>query len=250
MPAGQAVHSLRSVPDLADSTWAAGLDPLVEAGPGAPTWLWCRAVLAQAYRSAWVDEMDTVRVAAASVVVATYAHEGADDAVKTEMMRQAMVIDELVRDVVLYDGGLLSRYLRTRASAALLARVPMIGEWTGARRSVFELGALEHDTLVVTDLVTGQGHAVLHLGAAAGRRPSERVLGRLAPIAEEPGQIFVSRPQYVDDVTAHLLVRDWSEQAPSGAGGAGPVPRVGRGRGRRAHAVGARAGGGVAVGGQ
>jgi hypothetical protein len=208
-----ALRRLRSVPRLAQSSWADELEELVAAGTTAPAWLWCRATLAQAYRSVCLDDMETVRVTAASIAAGTYEYQDADQAAMAEMMRHAMAVDEFVRDAVLFDAGALARYLETRASAALLARIPVIKDWARAERSVFELGALEHDTLVVTDLVSGHRHTVLHLGAAAGLAPSDRVLGRLAAIDEEPGQIFVSRPQYVDDVSARRLVRRWSESA-------------------------------------
>lgn len=218
----RALRHLSSVPRLATSSWAEELRELEEAGEKAPGWLWCRATLRQAFRSAVLDGQEQLRAAAVAVVAATYPHHDVDETSVVAMIGKAMAADELVRDSVLFDVGALEHYLHTRASAELMARMPLVSSWPLVQRSVYRLGDLEDDRLWVTDLVTREQHTLLHIGAAVGLDPSACVLGRVAPITEQPGSLLVSRPLHVDDRSATELADAWRR---AGAGdGRDPLP--------------------------
>ena len=204
----RALRRLRRVPLVGGPGWADEWQELLDAGPDAPGWLWCRAVMRQAYRFVWFDDRELVSWEVAQVLAGTYPDAG-DEHATARMVAQAVGMDELVRDSVLFDRGGLARYLTTRASESLLARMPLVGSWTSAARSVFQIGDVTDDRLTVTDLATRRQHTLLHLGAAVGLEPHACVVGRLAPSGVEPEEMFVSRPLHVDESTAVELAEMW-----------------------------------------
>lgn len=197
------------MPRLRTSSWAAELRELRAAGDDAPEWIWCRATLRQAFRAAFLDRPEQLRAAAVEVVAATYPHDEADDTALADMVATAMAADELVRDRVLFDCRALLTYLLQRASDELKAHMPSVLAWAVTTQSVYRLEAIELDRLRVTDLVTEEEHTVLHIGAAVGLGTGECVLGRIAPIAAEPGAMFVSRPLHIDETSAVELAEGW-----------------------------------------
>jgi hypothetical protein len=80
---------------------------------------------------------------------------------------------------VTFDLRVLNDYLEVRAGPKLLEQACCAGEWASTSPSVFRLGAVCGDRLVVHDEVTGEQLEVLHTGEAMGTARDEWVLGRV-----------------------------------------------------------------------
>lgn len=114
--------------------------------------------------------------------------------------------DWVYRQQYLYDLGGLRHFLRTAASADLLAGADRIADWADAPMGAYRLQAVSPVRLTWEDLATGEPREALNLGSAALVEVGECVIGRLVEI--EGGAMFESSPLLVPDGVAHRVARD------------------------------------------
>jgi hypothetical protein len=189
-------------------------------GPVLPRWAFSRWLAAQAMQ--WLDAgsrssmLTALQTAIEVRGEATVAGHDAADA-------RARLIDHdwVFRQLVLYELGTLDRFCRKRAGSRLLVAADDMPAWSRARIDAYHLVTRGSATLTWLRDRDGELLSTPNTGCAAGLRPGDAVLGRLAPI--EGGSIFESAPLPVSDAVARRVaeepaawldaVRDWDEYA-------------------------------------
>jgi hypothetical protein len=177
------------------------LAEMVRLGDSAPPWAWARWTVGAAYRWALTNADPRTDRAVLEVFASTYLD---DETFSRELGTSIAACDELASDLVIFDLGVLQDYLEVRAGPRLLERAAGVREWGSASPSVFRLGALRGDRLVVRDEVSGEQLEVLHTGEAMGTARDEWVLGRIVSDGAG-GQVFASRPVTVGTSAGRLL---------------------------------------------
>jgi len=112
--------------------------------------------------------------------------------------------DALVEDIALFDLGIFDDYLDLRAGERVLEPASCARSWGLTAPSVFQLGVLRGDRLLVADCVGGQELEVLHTGEAMGTARDEWVFGRVVSAGTD-GLVFASRPITIGPEAGLLL---------------------------------------------
>jgi hypothetical protein len=177
------------------------LTEMVRLGDSAPAWAWSRLTVGAAYRWALVNADPRTDLAVIEVYAATYLDVRKLD--KT-LGTSIAACDALASDLVVFDLGVLQDYLDVCAGRRLLEAAAGLGEWVESTPSVYRLGGLSGDRLVIEDEVSGAQPEVLHTGEAMGTARDEWVLGRVVPDGAG-GRVFASRPVIVGERAGRLL---------------------------------------------
>jgi hypothetical protein len=114
--------------------------------------------------------------------------------------------DWVYRQLVLYEYGGLSTFLRRAATPDLVVGADHIQDWARARMRVCRFEERTEQTLTWTDLTSGEQVDVPNLGAAAMLLPGECALGRLVPTVD--GVMFEGPPLRVPEALADAVAPD------------------------------------------
>lgn len=213
---------------------------LVDLGEQTPPWAYSRWIARQAHR--WLGAMNdpSLRDCLVRATTCTRADLGVFDPPwlppfdpdtydperdepdmdwAQEVLAREFVTNWVAFQLCVYESGGMEDFLGRVASPRLIGLADQPRAWASARLGAYAYGRLERDTLTVLDLRSGQRTKVLHIGAASEVPEATTVLGRLVPIAQEPGLMFESRPLVVDPTTARAVAdgleeaetHDWTE---------------------------------------
>ena len=212
--AAEAFRLHRSVPFFRESTHGDRLHQLAELGDAAPGWVVNRWLTIQARRRVFTggDELATNRMLQLIVPMVypgPIPFEKIGCAHAEQVMPYVNELDWVVRQADVYDLGALRRLVIDHASAELLDRSDQILDWCAARMRACRIDRVDPARtapMQVTDLTSGERVEVLDLGARI--EPGQRVLGRIVPIAAEPGAMFDWRPLPVSAGAAAAVADD------------------------------------------
>ena len=138
---------------------------------------------------------------------------------------QVLDFDWVYRQSYLYDLGGLRAFLRTGATAGLLAGADRIADWEGARMASYRHVDEDRDRIIWDDLATLERVEVLNVGSAMAVIPGDCVIGRVVPI--EGGAMFESEPLFVPEPVAARVAEDpsrWVDAVVDGCGEFGVAP--------------------------
>lgn len=179
------------------------LAEMVRLGDAAPSWAWGRWALGAAYRWALRSEDPRCGQAVLAVFEATYL----DEPTYSRSLGTTMAAgDALVEDIALFDLGIFDDYLDLRAGELVLERARCARTWGVSGPSVFQLGGLRGDRLLVVDRVGDRELEVVHTGEAMGTAKDEWMFGRVVSAGTD-GLVFASRPVTVGPEAGLLLRR-------------------------------------------
>lgn len=173
-------------------------------GPLLPRWATSRWLLAQALQ--WYDaerRLQGIRAVEIAMDVRGGPRTGLDP---LEDECRVMDRDWVYRQLVLYDLRGLAWFVRSKASADLLAGADRIHDWAAAPLRGLRLEEVTPLELVWSDLGTGERVETVNLGAASLVDDGECVIGRIVPIEE--GLMFESAPLPVPDDVAQEVADD------------------------------------------
>jgi hypothetical protein len=125
---------------------------------------------------------------------------------EVEAMAKVRDHDWVYRQLVLYEYGGLSTFLRRAATPDLVVGADHIQDWTRAPMRVLRFRERAEQTLTWTDLTSGDQVVVPNLGAAAMLVPGECALGRLVPTVA--GVLFEGMPLRIPEALAAAAAPD------------------------------------------
>lgn len=193
------------------------LQDLIEQGDGAPAWAYSRWCADLAARSMLLEGDSRMDMAVQCVLATLYPDSVArvlDGEVDLRVLGTSVAAgDRLVGGVALYELGGLADYIDERAEAGLLDRADRVRDWADAQIGAYEFLDFRGCRLVLRDLVDGCEVEALNIGAMADASDCALV-GRLVPIASEPGRMFADRPIHVDLATARAVAEAVRTQKP------------------------------------
>jgi hypothetical protein len=178
---------------------------IVDLAEHAPGWVWSRWITGQAYRWMLAEEDQRVNDAVAQTIVVSYPDLDLDRPMGLETGEFATRLAAshwMCGQLATYEYGGLADFLDLRAGPFLERRADQVREWASALMNGYRLGRVVEDRIALTDLRTGDPREALNIGALAERPDGTCVLGRLVPIAADPGWMFESRPVTVPEDTA------------------------------------------------
>jgi hypothetical protein len=205
---GDAVAALQhflATPHIVGSLHLHHLRELVHWGTEAPGWAYSRWAREQAYR--WMLQTEDPRIDDVLALTAAAAYGDLDPErpmgwEPVEFFNRLAGSDWVCEQLALYECGGLADFIDARAGEGLLARTDRIEEWHPAAMRGYTIDDLEGDRLQVTEPATQEQLELLNIGALSDRDRGVPVLGRVVPIAVEPGLMFDVRPVEVDLETA------------------------------------------------
>ncbi|MDO5502482.1 MAG: hypothetical protein Q4G67_04830 [Actinomycetia bacterium] len=184
------------------------LQDLIDQGDDAPPWAYSRWCADLAYGS-MLMAIDPRTDEAVRLVMATLhleaAERASDDGEFLNLGTRIAAGDPMAQDIALYEMGGLRDYVLDQAGPGLLTRTDRILDWADkARVGAYEVLGLRGCRLVLRDLSDSRTVEALNVGALSGA-DAQALVGRLAPIAAEPGLMFTRRPLPVDIQTARRV---------------------------------------------
>lgn len=183
------------------------LRDLIRLGADTPSWAVARWVVDQA--GLWMlmtkdprtDDAVRLTMAAAYPELAELDAQGI-----YELGTRIAACDRLYSELVLYEMAGLADYVDAVAGDALLSRAPFVGSWSHTGLGAYRYEEVVDNRIVVTDLAVDEPVELLHVGCMSGAAPGQHVLGRVVPIADDPGLMFARRPVAVDRETAYATL--------------------------------------------
>ena len=175
------------------------LRQLADLGDGVPAWVWGRWIVAQAAQSTPGQPRRANEVA-----VTTRGGPGTLWGVDHEDARaKVMDHDWVYRQLVLYEYGGLTTFVRRMSGGPLVGRVSEVTSWSSARMGAYELLAEEPDRIRWLDLASRDVVETVNLGGASLMAVGEAAIGRIVEAAGT--KLFESAPLCVPPEVAHAV---------------------------------------------
>jgi hypothetical protein len=169
-------------------------------GPVLPAWTTSRWILDQALQLLDEAVREPHRRALQIAVELRGGPQGLSGMDAIDAMTKVRDHDWVYRQLVLYEYGGVSTFLRRAATPDLVVGADRIHDWARASMRLLRFQERAVQTLTWTDLTSGDPVVVPNLGAAAMLVPGECALGRLVPTADGP--MFEGVPLRVPEALA------------------------------------------------
>lgn len=217
----EALGEYRRIPMFRDSTHGEQLHVMATLAGDAPGWVVARWLTVLARRHS--DDQKRSQVAFRASMSLAHPHgvdlEALDVTYPQQATAQLWGRDWMMRQLEVYELCALAELLLPYPPPVgldrdLVASAGPVAEWSQASMGGYRLGQLHDEVRTLHDAHTGAPREVLDLGLGEQVPEGSHVLGRLVPIAQEPGLVFESRPLTVDEATAAAVARrppDWPE---------------------------------------
>ena len=195
---------------------------LAETVDDLPDWAWARWAVYTCGRQGSGD-MDAERHVRAMERTLLSVHADVCHCVTPEGKPAELFVAEVIgtdwvyRQLRTYEYGGLAAFLHGSAGLRLQTRGEQARHWPDEPMRAYRVDERAEPGLVVTDVGSGEELAVLDLGTNLLTHPGGHLIGRLVPIAEEPGLVFESPPLPVDDETAYEVAALAGQRRPADA---------------------------------
>lgn len=169
-------------------------------GPALPAWVTSRWVLEQSLQSLTTanrQRATRARQLAVELRGGAGALPGVD---KLDAMCRVMDRDWVYRQLFLYELGGLEHFIRSVASADLLAGADAITDWSRSSMNGYRLLETAPHLVTWQDLATSDAIGTANIGSGVFVSEGECVIGRMVP--SEEGPMFETPPQLVSERAA------------------------------------------------